>query len=258
MRREKKRKPWTMRRIHTWIAIILVLPMVLVAVSGILISMRSISDVKVPLRWMGAESVPERLPMSAFVTDGQVAWIGNAQGLTRIEAGQALAVDAFAGQEIVGLALLKGVGTPVVATRMAIWHAVGGRWMPVQRGRVRQLSTLPDGRGFVIVGGRGEMADGRPLVSADGRDWQPWDVALAANHSLPPLVDPKVALHQWMRELHAGAYFFGKGPGEMLWSNVLGWVLVALCLTGLWIWLKTEQAKLKSLQRKLREAGKEN
>jgi uncharacterized iron-regulated membrane protein len=36
---------------------------------------------------------------------------------------------------------------------------------------------------------------------------------------------------------------FGKGPGEMAWSNVMGWVLILLCLTGLWMWFKREKQK---------------
>jgi uncharacterized iron-regulated membrane protein len=60
---------------------------------------------------------------------------------------------------------------------------------------------------------------------------------------LPKLENPTVALHQFMREVHSGAYVFGKGPGEMAWSNVMGWVLIALCLTGLWMWLKREKQR---------------
>lgn len=250
MNPSSKRKPWTMRRVHTWLAVILAMPMALVAVSGILISMRSVSDIKVPLSWLSAETVPERLPMSAFVSDGTRAWVGNAQGLSWVEDGQAHAVDAFAGQEIVGLALPVGAAHPVVATRMAIWVEQAEQWHVVQRGRVRQLGNLADGRVFVMIGGRGEMANSKPMVSHNGQDWQPWGQAIAANHTLPALEHPQVALHQWMRELHAGAYFLGKGPGEMVWGNVLGWTLVLLCLTGLWIWLKTERAKLKSHLRK--------
>jgi hypothetical protein len=50
-----------------------------------------------------------------------------------------------------------------------------------------------------------------------------------------------------MRELHSGAFFFGKGPGEMAWSNVMGWVLVLLSLTGLWMWGKRERERRRAL-----------
>ena len=243
-----KKKPWTARRIHLWVAVILAIPMVVVAVSGILIAMRSVSNVKVPLSWLGAEAVPDRLPINAYLEmPGGVVWIGNAQGLNQIAGGQTKQIPHFSGQEIVGLAAIPNVSMPVVATKMAVWAEANGQWKPVLRGRVRQLSTLSDGQVLAIAGGRGEMAAGRPMVTDDGQEWLPYGRAVISNKALPALDNPSVALHQFMRELHSGAYFFGKGPGEMIWSNVLGWILVLLSLTGLWMWWKTQQQKAITL-----------
>ena len=244
-----KRKPWTARRIHLWVAIILAIPMVIMAVSGSLIAMRSVTQIQVPMHWLGGESVPERLPITAYLElPGGEIWIGNAQGLNLVESGKARSIAAFAGQEIIGLAAAAGSATPVVATRMSVWAEVDGAWKSVQRGRVRQLSSLADGRAFTIVGGRGDMANGRPLASQDGVNWQPYRPAMQANRQMPALENPKVALHQFMRELHSGAYFFGKGPGEMWWSNFMGWVLVLLSLTGLWMWWRREMQKARERQ----------
>jgi len=240
------RKPWTARRIHLWMAIILAIPMTLVAVSGILIAMRSVAHIQVPMSWMGAETVPERLPITAFTQTAEGAnWIGNAQGLSTVQGEQVVVLEHFKGQEIVGLAALAGSNTPIVATRMAIWAEVDGTWTAVRRGRVRQLVSLADGSVLGISGGRGEMADGKPFFTRDGENWQPYGPAMKANKQLPKLEDPRVALHQFMRELHSGAYFFGKGTGEMAWSNVMGWVLVLLSLTGLWMWAKRERERSK-------------
>jgi uncharacterized iron-regulated membrane protein len=85
------------------------------------------------------------------------------------------------------------------------------------------------------------------MVTDDGQEWLPYGRAVISNKALPALDNPSVALHQFMRELHSGAYFFGKGPGEMIWSNVLGWILVLLSLTGLWMWWKTQQQKAINL-----------
>lgn len=242
-----KKKPWTARRIHLWVAVIVAIPMTLMAVSGILIAMRSVSTLQVPMSWLGAESVPDRLPITAYLEmpDG-VTWIGNAQGLNKLSRGQTQRTPHFAGQEIVGLAALAGAHAPVVATKMAVWVESGSVWKPVLRGRVRQLSSLPDGQVLAIAGGRGEMAAGRPMVTQDGVDWHIYGRAMQANKSLPALEHPTVALHQFMRELHSGAYFIGKGPGEMIWSNLFGWVLVLLALTGLWMWWKVQQQKAVS------------
>lgn len=243
---QKKRKPWTARRIHLWVAIILALPMVLMAGSGMLIAMRTVMHHQVPLSWLGSETVPDRLPIMAYLETAEgTVWIGNAQGLHEVTPAGVKSVEAFAGQEIVGLAAIVGNASPVVATRMAVWTQTNGAWQAVQRGRVRQLSSLLDGRVLSIAGGRGEMANGRPMVTRDGSSWQPYKVAMQSNQQLPALDKPTVALHQFMRELHSGAYFWGKGPGEMLWSNIMGWVLMLLSLTGLWMWFKRERQNVR-------------
>jgi hypothetical protein len=126
---------------------------------------------------------------------------------------------------------------------MAVWSQADGQWKSLLKGRVRQLSTLASGQVLAIAGGRGDMADGKPMVSSDGQQWQPYQKALMANSAMPPLENPRVALHQFMREIHSGAYWFGKGIGEMIWSNILGLVLASLSLTGLWMWLKVERQK---------------
>lgn len=239
-----KSKPWTARRIHLWVAIILSIPMLLMAASGILISMRSVTKIQVPISWMGSETIPERLPITAYLeTPDGTTWIGNSQGLYAIVNGVAQPVKGFEGQEVVGLAAVTGKPAPVVATRMAVWTETEGNWQAVKRGRVRQLSALPEGRVLVISGGRGEMADGKPMVTTDGENWRPYPAAMKANKLLPKLESPTVQLHQFMRELHSGAYFFGKGTGEMVWSNIIGWVLVLLALTGLWMWLIRERRR---------------
>jgi hypothetical protein len=246
-------KPWTARRIHLWISVILAIPMTLIALSGVLISMRSVTGVTVPASWLGAEAVPQQLPINAFAQSGDGSqWVGNAHGLHRVAEGKRTPIGDFNGQEVIAVAFRSGADRPVVATRMAIWEDTGGKWSPVRRGRVRQLSTLPDGRVFTVIGGRGELADGKPFASDKPGEWQPFAPAIEANALLPKLDNPRVALHQFMRELHSGAYFFGKGPGEMVWSNILGWVLTTLTLTGLWMWLKAERVKARKRVAKIK------
>lgn len=240
--KQVRSKPWTARRIHLWVAALLALPLTLMAVSGILISVRSISSIKVPMRWMSSETVPERLPMLAYTegADGR-RWIGNSQGLWLVQQGEARQVPAFSGESIVGLAQVGGQSSPVVATSMALWFEQDGRWQVASRGRVRQLANLADGRVVAIAGGRGEMANGRALTTEDGHSWTPYGPAMQSNKLLPALATPEVALQQFMRELHSGAYFFGKGKGEIFWGNLIGWVLGLLSLTGLWMWWKSQQ-----------------
>lgn len=239
-----KPKPWTARRIHLWVSIALALPMLLIAASGMLIGLRSIGTLRVPASWLSAESVPATLPMSAFAEapDGSV-WIGNLMGLSRVASEGANAIPQFVGQEIVGLAFAGDAAKPVIATRMAVWSPMEKGWKPQLRGRVRQVSRLADGRVLVIVGGRGELADGKPMVTADGKQWMPHAAAQEANSRLPRLDNPTVPVQQLARELHSGAYFIGKGPGEIAWAITFGIILGLLALTGLWMWIRSERQK---------------
>jgi uncharacterized iron-regulated membrane protein len=239
-----KTKRWTARRIHLWIGIGLAIPMTFMAITGILISMRSVGNIDVPMSWLGSEAVPKHLPIMAYTeTSDGALWIGNAQGLNKIKDNQVSPVTQFAGQEIVGLAALPNHTFPIVATKMAVWSENNGNWQSVLKGRVRQLSTFANGQVFAIAGGRGELADGKPMISNGGQQWQVYQPSITANSQLPDLENPRVALHQFMREIHSGAFLFGKGIGEMVWSNVLGWILLSLSLTGLWMWLKIELHK---------------
>lgn len=239
-----QRKSWTVRRVHLWIGISLAIPMALMAITGILISMRGITAIDVPMSWSSSEAMPKHLPVSAYVeTSDGTMWLGNAQGLNSITAAQVQVIKQFAGQEIVALAALPNHQFPIVATKMAVWSENNGNWQAVMKGRVRQLSTFANGQVFAIAGGRGELADGKPMITADGQQWQPYQAPIAANNQLPDLENPRIPLHQLMREIHSGAFWFGKGIGEMMWSNVLGWILVGLSLTGLWVWLKVERQK---------------
>lgn len=162
--KEANKKPWTARRIHLWVAVILALPFMVMAISGILISMRSVTQIQVPMAWLGAESVPERLPFMAYMesSDGNV-WIGNAKGLTRVGQGQTEVIEAFAGQEVVGLAQVADQSWPVVATRMALWvRQDDGQWNAVKRGHRLYTGVVGDlinGRGVIdaVVSGRADV-----------------------------------------------------------------------------------------------------
>lgn len=233
-------KQLTSRRLHLWLALLILVPLLVMSVSGIVIALRgAMPPISVPLSWMGAEKLPSSLPMTAFVetTDGKV-WIGTAQGVSSVADGKVLSLDAFKGQEIVALAQLNNHPSPIVATKMAVWVLQDGAWVAMQRGRVRMLSRLTNGSVLAIVGGRGEFADGKPLITDDGVHWKPYQTAIQANSQMPPLTDPSVALHMFMRELHSGAYFFGKGLGEWLYSGAIGILLMVLLITGMMMAIK--------------------
>lgn len=86
----------------------------------------------------------------------------------------------------------------------------------------------------------GDAADDQP-----GRcDLGTAPAAMMASKMLPPIDNPRVSLTALARDLHTGGTFFGRS-GELWWDNILGGVLAAIGLTGIWIWLKNERRKVQ-------------
>ena len=111
----KTKKSWNVRRIHLWVGICLAIPMALMAVSGILIAMRSVSTVQVPMSWLGSGAVLNQLPIITYLeTADGAAWIGNVQGLNKVVGDVVESIPKFAGEEVVGLAAIPGNAFPIV------------------------------------------------------------------------------------------------------------------------------------------------
>jgi hypothetical protein len=237
----KQHKLWNLRKIHLWIGIIVAIPLILIAITGFLISARSVMNISIPMSWTGKEAI-ERLPLTAFTqTKDGTAWIGNSQGLYSIQNDNVIKIPDFEGQEIVALVSLYEFLEPIVATKMAIWHYQNNKWTAVKRGRVRELLILSDGSVLGISGGIGELADSKPFITKDGVTWQPYILAMKANEQLPKIDNPKIPLHQFMREIHSGVYFFGKGSGEIIWNGFFGFIILVVSFSGLLIWYKRKR-----------------
>jgi hypothetical protein len=238
-------KPWTARRIHLWLAVILALPLLLTAVTGVVLAFRGpeVMTLGIPAKWLPGGVASQAQQISAYLPakDGG-QWVGTMTGLWQIKDGQAVAVQPFAGMEIVALAPVASGDAPVVGVKMAVWAMQDGKWQPSRRGRVRNLMGLPDGSVFAIVGGRGDAAESKPFVSADGVHWQPAAQANQAVAQLPAQTDARVPLVQLVRDLHSGVFIVGQA-GSRWWNMLLGVVLSTLGLTGLLMWLRTERRK---------------
>lgn len=236
---------FTARKIHTWIGIGLAIPMTLIAVTGIILGYRGpdIMRLTVPARYVpGYASAAERR-VTAFVEDREGrAWIGTEDGLWTREKGELREVEHFHGQRVQAIATAP-TATPVIGTVNGVWSFVDGEWRAGVRGRLHTLTTRHDGAVIAISGGRTELAMTRPMISTDGVTWEPLKAAMMAGRQLPPSTDPRVSVTAIARDLHTGFTFFGRA-GEVWWDTLLGGILAAIGLTGLWIWLKNERRKV--------------
>jgi len=237
-----KRSSWSARRVHRVVAWLVSMPILVVAITGLLFALRGpwIMDLRVPVGWLAGYTPVTMLPIQAIAeSNGGVLWVGTSEGLWRTGDGKSEREPSFVGQDVIGLATAKD-GRLIVATRMAVWAEQDGAWTAKLRGRVRQLTRLPDGSVLAIAGGRGEAAVGKPMVTMDGRQWDPYPVEARGSGFPAPNDDRRVPLAQLLRDIHSGAAFFGV-EGARWWSLALGWILVLLALTGLWLWRNHER-----------------
>ncbi|MGE3512939.1 MAG: PepSY domain-containing protein [Vicinamibacterales bacterium] len=236
----------TARKVHTWVGVALAVPMTLIAVTGMLLGFRGpdIMRITVPARWVpGYANASQRQVMAFFRDTSGTSWIGTDDGLWTMANRKLLPVEHFGGQRVV--AIVGGpAGTPIVGTVNGVWSLVNGTWQVGPRGRLHTLSTQADGSVVAVSGGRTELSATRPMISRDGVTWEMLRPAMMASKMLPPIDDPRVSLTALARDLHTGGTFFGRS-GEIWWDNILGGVLAAIGLTGLWIWLKNERRKVQ-------------
>ena len=235
----------TARKVHTWIGIALAIPMTIIAVTGILLGFRGpdIMRLTVPARYVPGYANAAERRVTAYVDDrGGTAWIGTEDGLWTRKGKDLREVEHFHGQRVVAIAT-GPAETPIIGTVNGVWSFANGEWQAGVRGRLHTLTTRHDGAVIAISGGRTELAMTRPMISTDGVTWEPLRPAMMAGRQLPPSNDPRVSLTAIARDLHTGSTFFGRS-GELWWDGILGGVLAAIGLTGLWIWLKNERRKV--------------
>lgn len=234
------------RKVHTWIGIALAVPMTLIAVTGMMLGYRGpdIMQMTLPAKWVPGYAAAGQRQVSSFYRDANSTfWIGTDDGLWTMSNKVLTPVQQFAGQRVIAIAG-GPAGTPIVGTVNGVWSLVNGKWQVGVRGKLHTLATQADGSIVAVSGGRTELAATRPMISRDGVTWEPLRPAMMASKMLPPIDNPRVSLTALARDLHTGGTFFGRS-GELWWDNILGGVLAAIGLTGIWIWLKNERRKVQ-------------
>jgi len=228
---------------HTWVSVILSLPIVVVALTAVFIAHKKAlgtEEVKVAADWlpgyrMEAGKVPGVEARAALAIAGGRAFVGTQGGLFELREGKLAPVEALGTTQVRALAAAPwGL---VAAAKSGIWVERDGAWTRAQKADAWSAAVQPDGRVIVAVKDKGLLA------SADGRQWRPdatWMDALAA---LPAEAAPEaMSLHKLVMDLHTGKAFFGK-DGEWIWIDLVGLAMSLLGLTGLWMWWRAERRK---------------
>jgi hypothetical protein len=243
---------------HLWLSIALSLPILIVALTAILIAhgrSLGLKEIQVNAGWlpgMDAGRPEEAQPRALWVAPDGVQWLGTKAGLYRVDDARVERVEDLGRADVRGLLGLDSY--LVVATTKGLYRVaqVGGAGERVARGDFWSVAATP--QGLVAVG-----KDDRLLHSTDaGATWSEYEAGTAAAGRVAAgmaTAQPSdtVPLSKLVMDLHTGKAFLGK-QYEWLWIDLIGAAMTVLTLTGLVMWWRGQRRKTAALMAQI-QAG---
>lgn len=236
------RKPslWP-RQWHAWLAIALLLPFLLIAITGALFAHGNtlgLRQIRIPVTWLPAYQAAATPEIRSAVRTGETWWLASPQGLIRIEAGQALVVAAFAREDV--LSLINSSQGLLVISAQGLWRQQQGKWTKILSGPLTQASADEQ---MLIVNARGKGT----LTSQDnGATWQPLSTEVKTALSTLATIGtagPELTVAQLVHDLHTGKALF-TDKAAWLWQDFLALVLSFLALSGFYMWWTKRRARM--------------
>ncbi|WP_374633757.1 PepSY-associated TM helix domain-containing protein [Ferrovibrio sp.] len=248
-RRNPLKPPMQWRWWHKWLGIVLSLPLLLVAVTAILLAhdralgLRQISVVAdwLPAYGDAATGIEIRAAQRLLDTD----YMATRQGLFALRDGQVETIAALRGTEMRDLAIADG--RLYGAARNGIWlRDADGTWRHVLKAEAWSVNVRPDGAILAATRERGLA------VSMDGGiQWESENAAARAIAEQSG-IDPRATnLGRLVLDLHTGKAILGRQL-EWLWIDITGAALVFLAVSGLVMWLRARRQRLQARYERLR------
>lgn len=226
------------RKWHAWISFAISLPILVVALTAILIAhgqKLGFRDIKVDASWLpGYASAAAQREIRAVVKTEDGIWIGTQVGLYEQVDGNTREIADFSGQEI--RALLRTERAVFALTAQGLFAQRGEHWQKLSRGPVS--AAYADGNSVYMT----TRDKGLQVSDDDGASWQPAHDAQAALAQLPPLgpQPAKLALAKVIKDIHTGEAFLGH-DGEWIWNDVVGGTMAFLGISGLVLWWRGQR-----------------
>lgn len=231
-----------LRNLHIKIGTVVALPLVLSAVTALLLSHNremGFKHINVNLAWLpkiqsaSGETVLATIQSGLTTRDGRY-FAGTRYGLYVLESGQLNRVDAIPGTDVRSLRETdKGI---LLASKVGVWLLKGSKWRHLYKGEVWEADLAPDGS-FHIV----SKADGLLSSRDEGQHWSP---VLPVNNAITRTqveIDlSKVPLDKLLLDLHTGNALFGR-PMRWIWIDFVALPLLFLALSGLYLWYRSRK-----------------
>ncbi|MDX8129400.1 PepSY domain-containing protein [Methylomonas sp. OY6] len=230
------------RHWHAWLSVLLSIPAFLVGMTAILIAHNKtlgLNGVSVDVGWLpgltpNAQAAPD-IRSTLSLADGR-RFIGGKAGLFVLENNKLTAVSELAGYEIRSLA--ANPNNVAAAGNRGVWLNSGGNWRQIYRQAAHSVQIGDDGIIRIATQNSGLL-----FSDNSGANWRPDAATLKAFEQLPAeALREDYSVGKLILDVHTGKAFLGK-HWEWLWIDLLGGLLVFLCLSGVYLWWRGQQRK---------------
>lgn len=226
------------RRWHAWLAIVLLVPFLIIAVTGVLFAHGNalgFRQMRVAVGWLPGYGPDGNAQIRSAARSGDGWWLLSAQGVLRVANDKASIVPALAREDVRSLlATPQGV---LAVSSQGLWKESAGEWKKILNGPVLQANGDSTTLTAVLRG------KGVQFSSDGGVSWQPLaPLVTPALAALPVDVAPvEITVAQLVHDLHTGKALV-TGKAEWIWQDVMGLVLCFLSCSGLYMWWTRQRA----------------
>jgi hypothetical protein len=250
-----KNKPrWSFGSIrgwHLWVSIALSLPILIVALTAILIAHNralGLKDIEIDASWlpgMTAAGIEEAEPRALWVAPDGTHWFGTRMGLYRVRGETVRQVEGIGRADV---RALHAAGAHLLAgTNRGLYRVAPdtGASEQVADGDFWSVSEAPGG---LLAVGKFEQL----LLSTDrGANWQTYEPGARAIERIAAGIAPRqgggMPLSKVVMDLHTGKALLGR-QYEWFWIDLIGAAMALLTITGLMMWWRGQRRKASALQ----------
>lgn len=223
-----KKYAFSIRTLHNWVSVALVLPLFIVGMSTFFIS----HDKTLGQYVIGYTSETVEIKDLLKTPDGRT-FLATKDGVYQATNNTLVPIKAL-NSEIRVLEYLDD-GRLIAAGKYGVWLSErGDSWIKLHSGDIHGIQILPE-HWYIISKEKGVL-----LSSDQGQSWQQ---AKKIEQLINTMAEKRpLELGKLMKDLHTGKALMGK-KYEWIWADILAFVLVLLALTGIYIWWKSQKRK---------------
>jgi ribosomal protein S24E len=250
-------KIWKGANWHTWVGILLSLPILIVSITAIMLGLESLyknkeSEPVFNVSWLPGYSSSllskeyqakiNEVKASYSAPDGY-QYIGTKAGLIVIDTN----LNSFKVEELEGVDIFT-----IQALNNNIYIGAKTGLYVFQKNQIKKLCSIDTRSIDFRFNGTIAISNNKDLYISD-KNQKHWHIDTIVKQSLTRMASTKtfnaellnIPLHKLVLDLHTGKAFFGKNF-ENIWIIMIGSSMTLLSITGFWMWYSRRRKKIKN------------